>query len=61
MLCGIHYFTTELKTKIDVIILNRFNPHPTKCFVLCFDFVKFTILYVTVRLLLQNNCCGPRV
>ena len=25
MICGIHYFITKLKTKIDVIILSRFN------------------------------------
>ena len=25
MLCGIHYFITKLKTKINVIILSRFN------------------------------------
>ena len=25
MLCGIHYFITTLKTKIDVIILSRFK------------------------------------
>ena len=25
MICGIHYFITTLKTKIDVIILSRFK------------------------------------
>ena len=25
IICGIHYFITKLKTKIDVIILSRFK------------------------------------
>ena len=25
MICGIHYFTTKLKTKIDLLVLSRFN------------------------------------
>ena len=35
MLCGIHYFITTLKTKIEVIILDRFKPYSAELHVLC--------------------------